>query len=218
MRDQQRSDPGPQDGVAGARASTGSGSAPAELAATRATEAGQMNAAEALLSEVVTAALYHRARMAWFAGLHRLGMFINILAGTGAVAAVVTKDAQLTLEVSLLVAFVSAANLAFDFAGFARKHEDSRRLYHDIAAELEEDGAEEARVRRLRARMIRASASEPTVYEAAQAVAFNAAIRSLGRDEQDEFVLSRPQRLLRHLWPYGGRKFPRRKDFVRAVH
>lgn len=206
MCNEQRTDR-PQDGLAG----TGTGpSGPATEPA--AAGKAEVNGADALLFEVVTAALYHRSRLAWFSGLHRVGMFINTLAGTGAVAAVVSADKATALAVALLLAFVSAANLAFDFAGLARKHEDCRRLYHDLAAELEEAGADEKTVHRLRARMIRASASEPTVYEAVQAVAFNAAIRSLGRDAGEEFMLSRPQRLLRHLWPFGGRKFPRRSQ------
>jgi hypothetical protein len=41
-----------------------------------------VSAAERLVFELATGTLYHRARLAWFAGLHRFGMFLNILFGT----------------------------------------------------------------------------------------------------------------------------------------
>src|SRR4051812_45683589 len=82
--------------------------------------ASEVTPADRFLFELVTAALYHRMRLSWFSGLHRLGMFINILAGTAAVAAVVKQDPHLSLSLALLLSTVSAASLAFDFAGFAR--------------------------------------------------------------------------------------------------
>jgi hypothetical protein len=145
------------------------------------------------------------------AGLHRVGMFLNILAGTGAVA-FIKADPVAAIVLALLLALISAANLAFDFAGLARKHEEARGVYHDLAAELEESDGDDATVKRLRARMIRSAATEPIVFEAADKVAFNAAIRSLGRAPGDEFVLTWMQRFLRHIWPYSGTKFRQRKD------
>jgi hypothetical protein len=118
------------------------------------------------------------------------------------------------LIVSITLAVISAANLAFDFAGLARKHEDARRGYHDLAAELEESKKDERTVSRLRARMIRDAASAPIVFEAAEKVAFNAAIRSLGRDPNDEWMLTPTQRALRHIRPYSGRRFRQRKDLA----
>lgn len=143
-------------------------------------------------------------------------MFLNILAGTAGVAAVVSKEPALLLSVSLCVAVITAANLAFDFAGLARKHEDARREYHDLAAALEESKGDDRTVRRLRARMIRAAGAGPILFEAAEKVAFNAAIRSLGRDPNDEWILNRRQRALRHIRPYSGTKFLQRKDIAAA--
>jgi hypothetical protein len=189
---------------------SGPDTGPSHASSCRAVTAAEVASSDSFLFELVTAALYHRMRLSWFSGLHRLGMFVNILAGTAAVAAVVKQDQTLSLTVALVLAFVSAANLAFDFAGFARKHEDARRLYHDLAAELEESEPNEATIHRLRARMIRASASQPVVYEAAQALAYNAAIRSLGRDTREEFVLKSWPWLIRHIWAFNGKHFPKR--------
>ncbi len=169
-------------------------------------------AVDQLVFELVTSALYHRSRVSWFAGLHRVTMFINILAGTGAVAFIIGKDPLWSVVMSLLLAFMSSANLAFDFSGQARKHEEARHIYHDIAADLEESRGDEKAIKRLRARMIRAAAKEPIMFEAAEKVAFNAAIRSLNRDPAEEWVLGRRHRALRHIRPYSGTVFKQRKD------
>jgi hypothetical protein len=172
-------------------------------------------AADQLWFELTTAALYHRDRLTWFVTLHRGAMFANVFFGTGAVAALLQQRQWLIVTASMMLAFVSAASLAFDFAGSARKHEDRRRTYHDLAAQLEEGSQDETALRTLRAKMIRAAADDPHVYKAAEAVAFNGAIKSLGRDPSDEFVLTPRQHFLRHVRSYSGTKFPQRGDIER---
>jgi hypothetical protein len=191
----------------GTSAETGSAAPSSASAAQAAAEVSR----DALEFHFVTGALYHRSRATFFIGLHRTAMFLNILAGTAA-AAVVKDYPPVALGLALLLAVISSASLAFDFAGLARKHEDARRTCHDLAAELEEGPADETTLRKLKARMIRAAATEPTVFEAAEKVAFNAAIRSLGRDPKDEWIIPLWCRLLRHMWPFSGVRFAQRKD------
>jgi hypothetical protein len=181
-------------------------------AASAAAETRQVSAVDQLVFELTNAVLYHRDRLTWFVTLHRGAMFANVFLGTGAVATLLQEQRWLTIAASLLLAFVSAASLAFDFAGSARKHEDRRRVYHDLAAQLEESVGDEAACRAIRAKLIRAAADDPHVYNAADALAFNAAIKSLGRDPADEFILTDCQRRLRHLRSYSSTRFPQRKD------
>lgn len=176
-----------------------------------------MSARESLTFDLVTAALYHRERLTWFIALHRGSMFANVFFGTGAVATLLQQQRWLIVTASLLLAFVSAASLAFDFAGSARKHEDRRRTYHDLAAQLEEAADEENAVRLLRAKQIRTAADDPVVYKAAECVAYNAAIKSLGRDTDDEFILTSWQRFLRNMRTYSGTSFPQQRDLKAAV-
>jgi hypothetical protein len=171
----------------------------------------KMSAADEFQFELATGAFYQRAMVTWFAALHRIGMFINILAGTAAVA-VIKDDPALARALALLLAMISSANLAFDFAGLARRHSELRRMYHDLAAELEEGARDDVEIKKLRARMIREAADSPIVFEAAEKMAFNAAIRSLGRTANDEFILTASQRWLRHVWPFSGARFRQRKD------
>lgn len=182
------------------------------LSAAPANAAKVSAASDQLWFELTTAALYHRDRLTWFVTLHRAAMFLNVFFGTGAVATLLQGHRWVIVTATLMLALVSAASLAFDFAGSARKHEDRRRTYHDLAAQLEECDKGDAACQALRGKMIRAAADDPYVYKAAEAVAFNAATQSLGRDVSDEFVLTPCQRLLRHVRSYSGAKFPQRKD------
>lgn len=167
--------------------------------------------ADTVMFDLIAAALYHRSRMAWFATLQRVSLFVTLLASTGAVAALVRTNSSGAIVVSVIAAASSAAGLAFDFSGGARRHDDCRRTYHDIAADLTEDPTCETACR---AKIIRAAASEPAVFEAANAVAYNAAIRSLGLDEDERFVLTKWQSLLRHVWHYTGTRFPKVKELT----
>lgn len=185
--------------LAGTRTSPSTGADQPRAANT--TAAAEVSAADGFLFELATAALYHRSRVTWFAALHRVGMFLNILFGTAAVA-FIKNDPTVSVVMTLILAVVTSGNLAFDFPGLARKHEDARRNYHDLAAELEESSGDDSTVKRLRARMIRAAGTEPVMFEAAEKVAFNAAIRSLGRDPNDEWILKWHQRFFRHIWPF----------------
>ncbi|MDB5652940.1 MAG: hypothetical protein JWQ94_553 [Tardiphaga sp.] len=166
---------------------------------------------DGVMFDLIAAALYHRSRMAWFVTLQRVSLFATLLASTSAVAAIVRTSPTVAIAVSMSAAAISAAGLAFDFSGGARKHDECRRVYHDIAATLTEDLACETQCR---AKVIRAAASEPPVFEAANAVAYNAAIRSLGLDESERFVLTKWQSLLRHVWHYTGTRFPKANELT----
>jgi predicted nucleic acid-binding protein len=67
-------------------------------------------------------------------------------------------------------------------------------LCDDVVTEIEEGLANEESCRVLRGKMIFAAADDPVVYESAEAVAYNASIKSLGRDSMDEFILTPRQR------------------------
>jgi hypothetical protein len=208
---------GPEPGAPGLSSDTGHQLAAASsVAGTTGTtaETRQVSAVDQLVFELTNAVLYHRDRLTWFVTLHRGAMFANVFLGTGAVATLLQHQRGWTIAASLLLAFVSAASLAFDFAGSARKHEDRRRVYHDLAAQMEESAGDEATCRAIRAKLIRAAADDPYVYKATDALAFNATIKSLGRDPADAFVVTDCQRRMRNLRSYSSTQFPQRKDLA----
>lgn len=198
--------------VAGSNTKAGSVVSPTEAKMTTVSEPKKDTVADQLWFELTASAFYHRNRLAWFSALHRGSMFLNVLFGTAAVAAVVQSSFVPPLLPPVLLALVSASGLAFDFAGRARKHEDRRRTYHDFAAKLLLCEADEAKCLSLRAAMIQAAADDPPIYKAADALAYNEAIKSLGRDPNEAFVLSYWQSLTRHVFSYTGTDFPQRKD------
>ncbi|MBI5111332.1 MAG: hypothetical protein HZA68_05070 [Rhodovulum sp.] len=181
--------------------------APEGTAAEPAPAEAEVTERDDLLFGATLGAIYHRSREAACDAMHRAGLALTIFLSTGAVAALATRSGLAT-GISIAVALVSAANLAFDFAGAARRHRDLRRPYHDIAAEIAT--TPDAGLPGLRARLIRAAAEAPPPMCGAQALAFNAAARSLGRDERAGFALTLRQRLLAHVLPMTGATFARR--------
>lgn len=124
------------------------GRAVATTGSAASTQAWQLSQADQLRFELTNAVLYHRDRLTWFSTLHRGAMFANVFLGTGAVALLLQQHRWLIISASLLLAFTSAASLALDFAGSARKHEDRRRTYHDLAAQFEESAPDDDSIRR----------------------------------------------------------------------
>jgi hypothetical protein len=177
-----------------------------------ATPAAEEIARDALLFDLTRDAHYHRARVSWLAFLQRATLFVGVMASTGAVAALVGNHTAWAIAVSVLVAFTATLSLVFDLEGGIRRHEECRRVVHDMAAMLE--GADGRTIAALRARMIRQAGCDPAPLEAALMDAHNGAIRSLGRDRKEEFVLSRWQLMLRNFWPYRGTKFLTRRELA----
>lgn len=196
----------------GIRAGAPDGVATTSSAASAGAAAGPAKIADASVQfALASAALYHRSRVAWFATLHRVSLFLTVFASTGAVAALTQQNFLLAQIVSLIAAVISAAGLAFDFAGGARKHDECRKVYHDLAARLMLDPTCAGDCQ---ATVIRAAANEPATFEAASRVAHNQAIRSLGLDPSHEFVLKRRHAWFRHIWPFTGTVFIQRKDLL----
>jgi hypothetical protein len=139
-------------------------------------------------------------------------MFINLLASSAAVAAIAKNRPNLAIAISLLIAFISSANLAFEFAARAREHGRCRGIYHELASELERCRDDPAVCRDLRAKMIEATGEEPAVFGAALHDAHNQAILALGRNQDDMFVLTPWQHFMRHVLPFRGTRFETRAE------
>lgn len=198
---------GSPDGLAAA------GADPAESSTTEDASAAGSQTTEAevvredLLFQSTLGAIYHRDREAMCDAFYRGGLAATIFLSTGAVATLAASMGG-AIWISVLVAIVSTANLAFDFAGAARRHRDLRRPYHDLAAELAT--ASDDQLPALRAKMIRIAADAPAVLCGAHALAFNAATRALGRDESYNFDLTPWQKLVAHVLPMTNVEFRRR--------
>lgn len=143
---------------------------------------------------VLRNALYHTARRRSLEAAARFFNFLTVLLG----AAVVGNLAQyLGLSMAWAggaVAFVGAAQLAYDPAGRAREHQLLQRDYYRLLAEMEAHGdAEPAALRRFNAEMIRISGEEPPTLRGVDAKAYNDAIGASG-------IFSDGERLVIPLW------------------
>src|SRR5438132_11160158 len=57
---------------------------------------------EALSFDLITGALYHRGRLGWYSGLHRVTMFVNLFASSAAVAAIAKDRPNIAIAISLI--------------------------------------------------------------------------------------------------------------------
>ncbi|MEJ0093368.1 MAG: hypothetical protein WDN46_14095 [Methylocella sp.] len=142
---------------------------------------------------------YHRARQAWFTGLHRWTMFFTILLGTAAAGEVFVAWLS-----GLLIAAFGAADLCFDFSGRAALHSDLARGYIALARELAAGKDDPDRRSAVLESWIEMSGDAPPVYRAARDMAHNLAIQSLGRDAGARAILSFRKRILAHVWRFEG--------------
>lgn len=154
--------------------------------------------------QLATEVAYHTGREAWFGGLQRLTLFINVALGAGLLADYI--DVKLA---GFLVALASTLDVTFDFAGQARRHRDLRGRFSALAEEIADRRCDPLGVRRS---MLRLNADAPPSYRAAEAIAYNQALAGLGRDKDYRLVVPIIQRLLRHCWPFGGTSYESIKD------
>ncbi|KAF0097843.1 MAG: hypothetical protein FD144_4792 [Rhodospirillaceae bacterium] len=171
-----------------------------------------VEAREAIEFDVLRNALLHTMRQRWFDALHRWLMFLIVLSGTAGVA---------TLSVDLVGPAVFAAatslfatlDLVLDLRPKARLHDDLRRRYYLLMAEIAAvPTADAATVAGWRAAMLRLTAEEPDLYRVVDCVAYNATVRSLGRDPGHLLVIPWWRRQLGHLWTFPGFDPPQRRE------
>ena len=125
---------------------------PADTASTSA-EAGHIGAentgsaggpateVDRLRFDLLRSALYHDMRQTLLLRVHRILTFLNLLAGSAAIAAFGATFPIVGIGAGLMVAVISAAQLTWDFGGTSGRHTDLRRRFYALLAELERGGA-----------------------------------------------------------------------------
>lgn len=150
-------------------------------------------------------ARYHEDREGFFNALNRWSNFVGILLGTAAFAGGAALVPALAMAGGALAAIVSAGRLVFDFSGKARIHGDLRKSFLALLAEAQRS---EADTRDLERRMVELYRSEPEVFNAVNAMAYNAAQIAFERP-RSTLIAVRPMRAwLRHVFRYEPSDFP----------
>jgi hypothetical protein len=99
--------------------------------------------------------------------------------------------------------------LVFDFGGKARTHEFLQRRFYELTADIAEvEKPSPSKVGEWEATLNRLYAEEPPPMRAMDAIAYNAAIESLGSDKSKRIDVNWWQSLNRHWFPFNGAPFP----------
>lgn len=153
-------------------------------------------------------AIYHSSRRGFLDTINRALSFVVVATGSAAVANLVYWGWLDSRVFAGVAALAGLAQLVFDFGGKARTHEFLQRRFYELVAEISEClAAEEKDCARWDASLNRLYAEEPPPMRALDAISFNAAADSLGRQKLDRVKVTSWESLLRHLWPYNEKSF-----------
>lgn len=188
----------------------------AESASAAAAKMTLAAASDVMKFEALQSAYYHIRRQARLEAWHRALLFVSILGGSAALAAVVASHAWAAAIFALLPTVAGTIDLVGDFAGRAAVHRGLYARFIDILARLEGPGAADP-LDDLRRDLSRIYAEEPSPKAVVQAFAHNAAIRTLGRDPAEMLVPTLPQRLLAHVFSFGGTDIPTRRELEQTA-
>lgn len=183
-------------------------SASADNATLPAAEAVGVRSRASIQFDVLRNALYHDARLRHFEWAHRTLMFLIVLSGTAGVAKLFDGSGWDRLF-GAATALMATLDLVLDLRGRARLHEDLKRRYYLLLAEIEEDVAPtDTQLTRWYGRLIRITADEPVTYRAVDAAAYNEAVGALGLGNENRLKINPVRFLLRHVLTAQGMDFP----------
>lgn len=135
---------------------------------------------------------YHMRRGAFFLRWGRFTAFVGVVFGSAAVTSLLTGSSPaLTGSAAMLVTLASSVDLVVGTGQRAWLHNDLRKRYLDIEAELLAAGKDLAQpsLREMKSRIRRIEADEPPTLPALDLLARNDVIRALYPKEQaDQYV------------------------------
>jgi hypothetical protein len=151
-------------------------------------------------------AIYHTARSLFFDRCTRALNFLVIIFGTSA-AAQLGQGRIDSKWLAFGAAIFGAVQLVGDFSGAARVHGYLQRRCYELLAELEGIvSPDESQIASIRAKLTTVYGEEPPPMRALDAVAYNAACDSVGRDDE-RVKINWWQSLFAQLYPFNGTKF-----------
>lgn len=153
-------------------------------------------------------AIYHSSRWRFLDMANKLFSALVILAGAAAVGDIGATFGIDAKWLAAIATFFGTFQLVFDLSSRARVHEFLQKRFFELAAEVEEAGAEaEARIAKWEAALRRLYSEEPPPMRVLNEVAHNAAMTSMGRSHEDLVVIPWWQTLLKNVWAFNGTTF-----------
>lgn len=148
----------------------------------------------------LSSALYHDDRERFFAWVHRGAMFFVVAFGTAAISPL--KD-TFPHALPAAITLTGLLDLVFDLSGKARLHATLRKQIYGVLADVGHEP-----LPNLERRLVLIYSDEPPCMGAANAVAYNRAMRSYGRPEKHLVKITWWESLLRHIVPFAPAHFP----------
>lgn len=149
-------------------------------------------------------ALMHTARRRHYDVVHRQLMFAVVATGTAGVGNFFSAWAGSEVFAAF-TALLATLDLVLDLRGKARSHDDLRRRYYGILAEIDRlPDADEQTARRWLSEMTLITADEPDECRIVDCMAYNDALKALGRDPDHAFEIPIYRRLLAHYFTFSG--------------
>lgn len=162
----------------------------------------------ALDFEIAKSIRYHAKRCAFFGTLNHVTRGFAAIFAAGAVISLVGKNTFLSGTANVLVAITLALDLVLDYSARARVHDDLRRDFGELLAEMEEHPpATDADYRRLSAKRLKIQVHEPPAIEVLNVVCANEELEGRGYDYR--YHVTRLQYALRNFFSWSPSDFPR---------
>jgi hypothetical protein len=120
----------------------------------------------------------------------------------------VDKSQALATALNTLVALTLSFDLVLDFARRARIHDDLRREFCELLAEMEQQViTNEEEYRRLSSKRLKIQVREPSPIEVLNVVCANEELEGRGFDYR--YRVTRVQYFFRHFFSWSARNFPK---------
>lgn len=143
--------------------------------------------------------IYNRARASWLTRCHQAFLLLTIVAGSTAATDIVNAHIC-----AFAVVLFATLDLVLDPATMAAAHREIVRALHGEVIKLKGEAPSVERLRRIERRLLKISTTEGAPYNALRALAHNATIRALGRNEAGIVEVSRYRRLTSNLFRFEG--------------
>jgi len=153
--------------------------------------------------ELLRSAMYHDMREHWYGLINRTFIFFTLVLGTSTVAAFGASYPLYGKIAGLMIAVISALTLVWDFSGRSKVHFDLKRRFYTLLSEFQSGVTAEE----INASMTLIYADEPPTMHSVNALAHNAAGRSIFGNDFKSVRVGIIARYAKNIWPFRADKF-----------
>lgn len=162
----------------------------------------------ALGFEIAKSIRYHAKRCAFFEALNHFTRGVAAIFAAAAIVSIVGKNGLLSAVANTLVAVTLSGDLVLDYSRHAQVHDDLRREFAELLAEMEEHPATiDEDYRRFSAQRLRIQVREPPTIEVLNVVCANEELEGRGYDYR--YRVAPLQFALRNFFSWNAREFPK---------